>query len=404
MSSRAQTASPDRAIALFYGFQFFFPMLLWVPIFYEYQRRFGLSDPQIFFIQSLYYVTFCLAELPTGLIADRWGYRLCLRLGAAMLVVANLLPVLTPTYPGFFFHFTLVALSRSFVSGAASAWLYDYLAKLGEVRRYKQIEGSSRAYGLVGKVVCWAGIGALMAWHVTLPYWLSALTAVLSLGFAWALPPIPGGAGPASAEALPLRDRLSGVLGILRGYPFLVFLMLQGIAIFTLSRIGTDTLFQPILQSKTFDLAWYGILMSGITVFEAIGAARFAWIQRWLDDLNAVFVITVAMALSLAMIPFSGQIGTALWLCVFSWLIGVSYPIQRQLLNDAIPDSRFRATLLSTESIIDRAVCAVVAAQMGGFLQRGQLDQFLWLSAAGTLATMAILYAGMRRRRQLAAA
>src|SRR5206468_595675 len=125
--------------------------------------------------------------------------------------------------------FSLVALSRSFVSGAASAWLYDFLAGNGEVKRYKQIEGSARSFGLVGKVVCWAGIGALMKWHVTLPYWLSAVTAILSAGFAWSLPPI--AAQRLSAEnALPIKQRLTGVFTILRGYPFLFFLMLQGIA------------------------------------------------------------------------------------------------------------------------------------------------------------------------------
>jgi len=33
---------------LSYTFQFFFGLLLWLPVFYEYQRQIGLSDAQIF--------------------------------------------------------------------------------------------------------------------------------------------------------------------------------------------------------------------------------------------------------------------------------------------------------------------------------------------------------------------
>ena len=78
-----------RTVRLYYSFQFFFSLLLWVPVFYEYQRRIGLSDTEIFSIQSFYYIVFCLLEIPTGIVADLWGCRRCLRLGAVVLVIAD---------------------------------------------------------------------------------------------------------------------------------------------------------------------------------------------------------------------------------------------------------------------------------------------------------------------------
>ena len=88
-----------RVIRLYCGFQFFFPMLLWLPIFYEYQKRIGLSDPEIFRIQSVYYLLFLLLELPTGFFADRWGYRLSLKTGSWVLLISNLLPIFFKNYP-----------------------------------------------------------------------------------------------------------------------------------------------------------------------------------------------------------------------------------------------------------------------------------------------------------------
>ena len=140
-----------RVIRLYYAFQLFFGLLLWLPIFYEYQRRLGLTNEQIFRIQSIYYIAFLLLEIPTGLFADRFGYRQSIRLGAATLVISNLLPVLLPSYDGFLWHFILIALARSLISGAASAYMYEFMTKHGQGERYKRVEGEARAYSLIGK-------------------------------------------------------------------------------------------------------------------------------------------------------------------------------------------------------------------------------------------------------------
>lgn len=389
-----------RAIRLFYGFQFFFPLLLWLPIFYEYQRRSGLSDAQIFSIQSVYYVAFCLLEIPTGMLADIWGYRRCLLYGSLTLLLGNLLPILSPNYVGFLTHFLLIALSRSFISGASSAYLYELLLLHGAEEEYKQIEGNARAYGLAGKVLLWPLAGVLMEWHMGLPYWVTAAAALVSWGFALRLPPV--GETPASREAS-LGGALLGpfvewrsMLRALQDSPLLVALMLQGVAIFVLGRLCQVNLFQPILNSKSFALGLHGSVMSLMTIFEALGSARPGWLRAWLDDLNAVFALTIVMALALLLIPVAGQVATVLCLCLFAYSMGLAFPIQRQLLNGAIVDSRYRATFLSVESILDRAICAVAASFIGVFLQQGRLDAFLLLSCVLTFAAMAAIFVGMR--------
>src|ERR1700752_4158415 len=98
-----------KVVRHYYGFQFFFSLLLWLPIFYEYQKRMGLSPTQIFDIQSIYYIVFCLLEIPTGMVADFFGHRNCCRLGALVLVVSNLFPIFLPSYAGFLVHFILIA-------------------------------------------------------------------------------------------------------------------------------------------------------------------------------------------------------------------------------------------------------------------------------------------------------
>lgn len=390
-----------KVVRLYYGFQFFFPLLLWLPVFYEYQKRMGLSDPQIFSIQSLYYIAFCLLEIPTGFVADFWGCRRSMRLGAGVLVVSNLIPVFFTGYSGFLAHFILVAVSRSLISGAANAYIYDYLKSRGAAEDYKRVEGNARAYGLAGKVVCWAGIGAVMQWHLTLPYWLTAFCALASFIIAGKLPELTGvpalrGAAPAPNGGgrvwTGFRDYFGPVLRILGNSPFLVILMFQGTGVFALAHICQVNLYQPVLGAKSFSVVSFGWIMSVMTVFEAVGSAYHSWTRRFLSDLMAVFALTVVIALSFSLMAVSGKAGTMAGLFIFAYATGLSYPLQRQLLNDAIPDSRYRATLLSIESIIDRAICACVTPFIAGFVSGGQMGFLLHILAMGTAVFMGILF------------
>lgn len=369
-----------RLFFLFNSFQFFFSLLLWVPIFYEYQKRVGLNDTEIFRIQSIYYFVFCLLEIPTGYLADLLGYRLCLILGSFTLILANISIPFAPSYSGFLVHFILIALARSFVSGASSAYLYETLHQQNAINEYKEAEGKARAYSLVGKVFCWAMVGPLLQWHFTLPYWLTALNAAVGLVFAILLP-------NTKTENTAQRASVFEIFRILFTHPYLVLIMFQGVALFVLARICQVNLFQPILEDKGFPVVSYGLVMAIMTIFEAIGAFKSKWVRKYLSDLNAVFILTAFIGISFFLMSFKtlGALDvravTLFSLCLFSYVIGISFPIQRQLINDAIPDPRLRASLLSSESIIDRGVNSWVATSLGVALKSGQLLLFLKKSA-----------------------
>jgi predicted MFS family arabinose efflux permease len=244
-------------------------------------------------------------------------------------------------------------------------------------------------------------IGYVMAWHVTLPYWLTAGAAFISLGFAAILPRFGAHSGVASSSdavsGVPApAKRLSLRIGFRHavGSPWLMTLMFQGVVIFVLARVISVNLFQPILAGKGFNVPAYGVVMAVMTFFEAIGSARPGWMRRHFSDIRSVFILSAIMALSVALLPFFGQLGAVGLLCVFSIVTGLSYPIQKQVMNEAIPDPEYRATILSLESLIDRAVTAGVAV----VLERipNQVDGFLMsvgsLSFLMMLAVQFVLY------------
>lgn len=387
-----------KLIPLFNAFQFFFSLLWWVPIFYEYQKKMGLNDSEIFKIQSIYYLVFCLLEIPTGLIADLVGYRFCLIAGAFTLVLANLMIPFSGHYDGFLVHFILIALSRSFVSGASSAYLYASFVEKNNLNAYKDAEGKARAYSLIGKIICWSCVGPIMHFHLTLPYWLTALNAAIALLFAFYLPKItektidPND----SSKKFDLKEFFKN----LTSSSTLILIMLQGVSIFVLTRILQVNLFQPILGGKGFSYTSYGLVMAGMTFFEALGSFKTNWLKKLINDKNAVTLLTLLIGFSFYLLSFqlqsSIQKPIALFaFFLFSYCVGIAFPIQKKLMIDAIPHPKYRASLLSTESIIDRGVNSIVAVFLGKALSEGRTSGFLIHSAVISIAAAVLIAFGL---------
>ncbi|MEU8578098.1 MFS transporter [Streptomyces asoensis] len=391
------TDTARRIIRLNYGFQLLFNLLWWMPVFYAYQKAAGLSDAEIFGIQSIYYVAFCLLEIPTGLIADRIGTRNCLRAGAVVMTAANLAPVVSASYPGFLIHFLAIAAGRSLTSGAASAYLYDGLRAQRCDEHYLRAEGTARALGLAAKVVCWPLVGPLMVLAHPAPYVLSAASAAGSLVCAVLLPRLAG------AEAAADRGRSGGgrrgsaflrdagtALRCVASSPWLALVMVQGVAVFTLSRICQVNLFQPILLDHGIGESSHGGVLAAMTVAEAVASARPQWLSRRLPPVAWVSVLSLALAGTLAAMTLGGPWIVVVLLCLFAAATGFAFPVQRKLVNDAVPAHAPRATLLSVESIVDRAVCALAAIAAGAYLSAGHLDALLWHSALATAVLLGV--------------
>lgn len=375
------TPAKTEVTRLYIAFQFFFDLLIWLPVFYEFQRRIGLATEQILFIQSLHYLSFVVFEVPTGYLADRFGYRHSLRWGALLFFVCNLFPIFTPTYTGMLTHFLLIALARSLISGAANAYLYEYLKLHNASDEYKKIEGQSRACGLVGRVASWAVVGFLMKWHLTLPYWVTALSGLAACHFAHRLPLLPWGSQLRhAAEKKSTQTGFADVLRHLCRSPMLVLLMLQAVVIFVFGRLQV-TYFQPLLSEKKFDVVDFGWIMAAMTVFEAIGAFKARWLKKYITDINAVHFLCAALVLSFLGIALSRHSGTIAGFCVFGYFMGLIYPIQMQVLNDHITNSRHRATLLSIASLLGLSMSSFGIMLFSGIAAAGNFGQVFLFSA-----------------------
>jgi hypothetical protein len=172
----------------------------------------------------------------------------------------------------------------------------------------------------------------------------------------------------------------------------MIVIMLQGVAIFTLTRIVQVNLFNPILGAQGFRVDQFGRILAMNTLFEAVGSAYPTIFRRWVSDFHVVFWLTLGIGACCWGLSNCSPLACLAWLNLLSILTGLAYPVQRQVMNEHIPDSDYRASMLSAESLVDRAVCAWVAHRLGIALQAGQMSFFLQASAAASVLSCVLLW------------
>lgn len=121
-----------------------------VPFLYLFFAEHGLDAGQYGEILTAYYVTMFLAEVPTGVLADRYGPRRMLALGPAILATGFATMVISPNYAGFLIGEMLLGLGHSILSGPPTAVLYETLKRHGQSDRYLEEESRIHARRLYG--------------------------------------------------------------------------------------------------------------------------------------------------------------------------------------------------------------------------------------------------------------
>ena len=145
--------------------------ILWVPIWVVFLQRKGLSLTQVGLLEGVAWTITAFLEVPTGAIADRWGRKASIAVGASLYGLAMFLILAEALSPAFLLGYALWNSSTAFVSGADSALLYDSLKADGRAReaakqsgRYAAINQASQGIAsLVGAAIATIDINLCFA-------------------------------------------------------------------------------------------------------------------------------------------------------------------------------------------------------------------------------------------------
>ena len=170
-----------RNINGYFAFHLFINFAFWLPVYAVFFINRGLTLSELLSLFAVLAAVQTALEIPSGTLADRWGRKPVLVLGALLQACGYVCIAAGNSFFWYIVGMAMAGIALAFVSGADAAFIYDSLAAAGRENEFKKIEGRAYMYNLLG----W-GAGGLLGGYVaahslSMTYVLSALTSVLAL-------------------------------------------------------------------------------------------------------------------------------------------------------------------------------------------------------------------------------
>jgi MFS family permease len=221
-----------------------------------------------------------LAEVPCGMVADRFSRRSSLVVGGILQATGYAAWTVHPDFPGFALGFALWGLGGAFVSGATEALLYEGLAARGAGERFPDVLGRVTSAGLLAQLP--AAAAATILFRVggyPLVGWASVGTCLGAAAVARSIPESRDGgereqddAGPGCpAGAGEPQGTLRAALSEVRGRPLVRAALL---AVAALTGLDAFEEYVPLLAAQwSVPVSAIPLAVLGLPLAGALGAA-----------------------------------------------------------------------------------------------------------------------------------
>lgn len=140
----------DRTLRLLRTFALLNYPFACVPFLFLYFRQHGLDAEQYGLVIAAYYVAMFVCEVPTGMLADRFGPKYMLVTGPVLLTAGFATLLAVPTMAGFMAGEVLLGMGHAVLSGPPATLLFETLRAQGRELDYLRHESRNSAWRLFG--------------------------------------------------------------------------------------------------------------------------------------------------------------------------------------------------------------------------------------------------------------
>ncbi len=367
MSLPGPEARPSRSegyrgnVWRFFVFNGLLYFLLWVPIWVVFLQRKGVSLSQIGLLEAGAWLIAAAVEVPTGAIADRWGRKAAIAMGAGLYSIAMFLVLTEVLSPFFLVGYALWNSSFAFVGGADSAFLYDSLRADGRTSEAAQQSGRYLAVQQASQ-----GAGAVLgAWIATIDITL-CFTIAGACGLAATAIALTFKEPPRLEEGetqLGYWRNLRVAIGIASVRPVVRWLLLLGAVLPLVPLVIYYVLLQPYALGVGLPIAWLGVVVLAVQV-ATVSASWLAHRTEGRVPLPTLVAIGIVLLLVAgAVLGAFPSIPVLAFVLLFALVPATLQPLLATRLNVLIPSTQ-RATVLSLSGLVTELGLAVTMPTM----------------------------------------
>lgn len=346
----------------FFVFRLFRYSYFHVAIGLMYFQSVGLSLSQALSLESIYYITKAISDVPGGYFADKMGRKTSLIAGSLLCAAAYGVMGLGSTYAVFAVAEVMLGIAMSLATTSDSALLYDELEARGELIRYEQAEGTGWAmrnlgFGAASAIGAWIAAATSLA----VPFLISAVVISVSVLFVVFFLHEPHFN---ENKKIPWFKAIGKVFA----QPGFVLIILFFAVTFVAVRIGFWA-FQPMLEHLQVELGYYGVLFGVMLGISLLSALRVGWVKKAVGGPWSVLALLISLCFLVLgagayLGGLAGLIIALLGFAIHSVAQGVYDPVMRREIN-SLSDGPVRASTMAVATMLGNIGFAIVAPVYG---------------------------------------
>ena len=351
----------EHNIKVMFWIQFFGSISFLTPVLTLFYTSRGLSASQILIVLMFWSGAVLLGEVPTGLIADRYGAKRSFLIGTWLKILSMAVLFIADTSWLFYLYSFINGFSVTFFSGADEALIYDSLKENGKENKMDQAMGKIQSAGFISMILT-VLFGSYFAKDLENgQFMLLILLGVFSYFIELLLVMrIKQPSKETNYRENPFVQVKAGLVTIKRA-PQLLLMFLNATLVFIPAGAVYEYFNQPLMVDAGLPIYFIGVMYS---IAAVIGYFASRSIGRMTAYFSRIRLMYITGFLAVGGLLLSALFADSLWIIIGSffllrWVRAVRYPIYSQLSNDLIP-SNIRATTISLLSIIDSGLDLLV--------------------------------------------
>ena len=372
------------------GFGLF--VALWV--IYLQQRR-GLSLTEATVVDVTFLITATLGEIPTGVVADVYGRRTSMLIGAALMGISMLLWPVVPFLPLIVLAYAGMALGYTFLSGAEDALFYESLKATGRADDYARFAGRVNATHVAAFAIGTAASGLLASIDMIVPFLVGGVCILSMFGVVLTFKEPHNHEHPTGQSRLSYRTVLRQSLAMLRERPGLRYPIFF-LALVPLAAFFMETLFvQPQALKFGVPIAGIGFIVMAVQIINIAASTWSQPIATRVGERRVIYLAPLVIVFSLVALAAFQVLPALIFIAVIGFATALLRPLIMNRIHAEVTDD-VRATILSMQSLTGTALMALSEPALGYIADKAGLPAAYGVLACGIGVLVLCLFAASR--------
>ncbi|MFX1345861.1 MAG: MFS transporter [Promethearchaeota archaeon] len=374
----------------YYVFEVLWPSNLFLPIFQVFMLARNITITQMAIIGIVWTIAYLGTEVPSGVLADRWGRKKTLFLSQSLLIISTIITIFAQTIWIFMISSIFSGFWLACYSGTGVAFFYDSLVELKNEKDYEKLWGRMGFITIPVHFLFATFSSLLFLINSILPYILTIILAFLSLFVILSF--VEPKYHKTSIEHSIFLHFKESIKKVLKN-DYIAFIVLFGAILgFALEYLSNNI--QLYLTLIKVHIALFGVIFAFGSLIEGIGRISANRIKKIFDyRIILTFTLSAAVVSIIGLSFLNNYYGVILYALIF-FISGLFRIIQRGYIHKRV-ESYNRATVDSVSTFI-MTILVILLSPIAGVLADLYSIRLAFLLVGCVLAIYGVYYFSSR--------